>query len=112
MSTTSGGAAQPRHCEAYQPAHSEPARHERSLERLGTLALEQESRRQKVLAMLDADATLRSAYVVDSGSDRDQVFVTLAARGCATCDIAIPRAKYAPFQLLALLDKNASGSVH
>ena len=63
---------QPRHCEAFQARPGEPNRHERSLERLGTLALEQESRRLKVLAMLDADPTLRSAYVVDSDSDPDQ----------------------------------------
>ena len=103
---------QPRHCEAFQPSPGQPARHERSLERLGTLALEQESRRLKALAMLAADPTLRSAYVVDSDSDPEQVIVTLGARDWVTCDISIPRAKYDPFQLLALLDKNPSGSVH
>ena len=103
---------QARHCEAFQARPGEPARPPRSLERLGDLALEQETRRLKVLAMLDADPTLRSAYVVDSDSDADHVIVTIAARGWVTCDIAIPRAKYDPFQLLALLDKNPSGSVH
>ena len=94
---------QPRHCEAFQARPGEPNWHERSLERLGTLALEQESRRLKVLAMLDADPTLRSAYVVDSDSDPDHVIVTIAARGWITCDISIPRAKYDPFQVMALM---------
>ena len=53
--------------------------------------------------MLDADPTLRSAYVVDSDSDPDHVIVTIAARGWITCDISILRAKYDPFQVMALI---------
>ena len=109
---------QPRHCEAFQARPGEPNRHERSLERLGTLALAQESRRVKVLAMLDADPTLRRAYCVDSDIDPDHVIVTIAARDWLTCDISIPRAKYDSFQLLALIadlrqvSKSAGESVH
>ena len=53
--------------------------------------------------MLDADPSVRSAYVVNSDSDPEQVFVTLAARDWVTCDIAMPRANYDPFQVLAVM---------
>ena len=78
---------QSRHCEAYQFVRSEPERQQQgagirpSLERLGTLALEKESRRVKIFAILDADPTLRTAYCIDSDIDPDQVIATIAARG-------------------------------
>lgn len=76
-----------RHCEAYQFVRSEPERQQQgagirpSVERLGTLALEKESRRVKIFAILDADPTLRTAYCIDSDIDPDQVIATIAARG-------------------------------
>ena len=74
--------------------------------------LQRETRRAKVLAMLQADPTLNRAYSVDSACDPDRVIVTIAVRGFATYEIAIPRAKYDPWQFLALYENHGGPSVH
>lgn len=80
--------------------------------------LQRETRRAKVLAMLQADPTLNRAYSVDSACDPDRVIVTIAVGGFATYELAIPRAKYDSFQLLAMMaelrkvSKSACESVH
>ena len=74
--------------------------------------LQRETRQAKVLAKLDADSTLNGAYNVDSECGLDQVIVTIAVRGVATYELAIPRAKYDPWQFLELYEKRGGQSVH
>jgi len=65
-----------------------------------------EARRQKVLAMLAERPELRWAVITDTQADLDAVILTLAIRGRATCELAIPKEKYAPFLLLDLIEKH------
>jgi hypothetical protein len=74
--------------------------------------LQQETRRGKVIAMLQTDATLNRAYNIDGDCDPDRVIVTIAVRGFATYELAIPRAKYDPWQFLELYEKHGGQSVH
>ena len=74
--------------------------------------LQRETRRAKVLAMLQADSTSNRAYSVDGDHDPDRVIVTIAVRGFATYELAIPRAKYDPWQFLELYEKHGGHSVH
>ncbi len=66
-----------------------------------------EARRQRVLAMLDKYPDTRYAVVVDD-PDTDPVLLTLAIRGQGTCALAIPAAKFDPFELLAMLDRHGA----
>ena len=74
--------------------------------------LQRETRQAKVFAKLDADSTLSRAYCVDASADPDQVIVTFAVRSFATYELAIPRAKYDPWQFLELFEKHGGQSVH
>ena len=74
--------------------------------------LQRENRRGKVIATLQADSTLNRVYSVDSECDPDQVIVTIAVRGVATYELAIPRAKHDPWQFLRLYEKLGGQSVH
>jgi len=66
-----------------------------------------EARRQRVLAMLAENPNIRRAVLVNS-ADADPVLLTLAIRGQATCELAIPAAKFDPFELLAVLDRHGA----
>ena len=66
-----------------------------------------EGRRQRVLAMLDQYPDTRYAVLVDN-PDTDPVLLTLAIRGQATCELAIPAAKFDPFKLLAMIDRHGA----
>lgn len=69
-----------------------------------------ETRRQRVLAMLAENPNFRRAVVVDN-SDTDPVLLTLAIRGQATCELAIPAGKFDAFALLALIERHGA-TVH
>ncbi len=69
--------------------------------------LASEYRRQRVLAMLAENPNIRRAVVVDN-ADTDPVLLTLAIRGQATCELAIPAEKFDPFKLLAMLDRHGA----
>ena len=64
-----------------------------------------EARRERVLEMLDASPKLKRTYHTDTDSDPDNVILAVAIRHVATCEMLIPKANYAPWQLLALVDK-------
>ena len=66
-----------------------------------------EARRQSVLAMLAERPSIRYAVVVDD-PDTDPVIVALGIRGQATCELAIPRAKFDPFLLLELIERRGA----
>ncbi len=68
---------------------------------------EADTRRGQVLAMLDERQDTRYAVLVDD-PDSDPVLLTLAIRGQATCELAIPAGKFDPFELLAMLDRHGA----
>ncbi len=70
-----------------------------------------EARRQRVLELLAANPSARYALVTDTEGDPEAVILVLAIRGRATCELRIPRAKYDPFLLLALIERHG-GTIH
>ena len=70
-----------------------------------------EARRQRVLAMLAEKPNTRRAVLVDN-VDTDPVLLTLAIRGQATCELAIPGARFDAFGLLDLLNRHGGHTVH
>ena len=69
------------------------------------------ARRQRVLAMLAERPEIRYAVITDTEADPEAVLLTLAIRGQATCELAIPRAKYDGTLLLDLIERYG-GTVH
>ena len=67
-----------------------------------------EARRQRVVAMLAERPGLQYALATNTEADPEAVLVALAIRGKATCELRIPRDRYAPFLLLELLDKHGA----
>jgi hypothetical protein len=65
-----------------------------------------EARRRRVLDLLATNPTARFALLTDTEADPEAVILTLAIRGRATCALRIPRAKYDPFLLLALIERH------
>lgn len=91
-----------------QPERNQKERQERSADpELRTSQPAAEGRRQRVLAMLDENPNIRRAVVVDN-ADTDLVLLALAIRGQATCELAIPAAKFDPFKLLELIERYGS----
>ena len=72
---------------------------------------QQKTRRQKVLAMLDENPDTQRAIYTDTDSDPSNVILTIAVRHLATYEMLIPKAKYDPFRLLALIEQHG-GSIH
>ncbi len=71
-----------------------------------------EARRQKVIAMLNAAPEAKRVIVTDDTSDPDNVILTVAVRACQqTCELLIPKAKYDPWLLMALIERH-SGTEH
>ncbi len=70
-----------------------------------------EARRQLALAMLAQHPGTRYAVLTDTEADPEAVLLTLAIRGRATCELAIPREKYDPFLLLDLIERHGA-TVH
>lgn len=69
--------------------------------------LKREQRREKVLRMLEENPGTQRAFVTDTMSNRDNVILTLAIRGIGTCEMEIPKRKYDPFLLLAIIERTA-----
>lgn len=67
-----------------------------------------EARRQRVVAMLAERPGLQYALATNTEADPEAVLIALAIRGKATCELCIPRDRYAPFLLLELLDKHGA----
>jgi hypothetical protein len=67
--------------------------------------IKREQRREKVLRMLEESPGIQRAFVTDTMSDRDNVILTLAIRGAGTCELEIPKRKYDPFLLLAIIER-------
>lgn len=73
---------------------------------------QQDFRREKVLAMLAIDSSLKRAVYADADSDPDNVIITVAVRHVATCELLVLKANYDPWQLLALIDRTGDEHVH
>ncbi len=76
-----------------------------------TSDIQQKIRRQKVLAMLEANPNKQRAVYADTESDQDNVILTIAVRHLAIYEMLIPKEKYDPFRLLALIEQHG-GSIH
>ena len=81
---------------------------------LASLKLEQqqEARRQKVIAMLEAAPGTQRATYADTNSDPHNVILTVAVRNLATCEMLIPKAKYDAWQLLELIERCGVQNAH
>jgi hypothetical protein len=75
-----------------------------------TIDPEADPRRDRALAMLTERPALRYA-VLAVNPDTDPVLLTVAIRGVATFDMAIPAAKFNAFALLALIERHGA-TVH
>ena len=68
---------------------------------------QRETRRQKVIAMLEAAPGTQRAIYTDTESDPHTVILTVAVRSCQqTCELLIPKAKYDPWRLLELVERH------
>lgn len=73
--------------------------------------LQREARRQKVIAMLEAAPDTQRAIYTDAESDPHNVIVTVAVRSLAqTCELLIPKAKYDPWLLMALIEQHGEAT--
>lgn len=61
-------------------------------------------RREKVLAMPEANPESLRALYTDTQSDLNNVILTVAIRGMATCEMYVSKKKFDAFQLLALIE--------
>ena len=69
--------------------------------------LQRETRRQKVIAMLEAAPGTQRAVYADTESDPLNVILTVAVRSCQqTCELMLPKAKYDPWKLLELIERH------
>jgi len=73
--------------------------------------IQQKTRQQKVLAMLEDNPDKQRAVYADTESDQDNVILSIAVRHLATYEMLIPKAKYDPFRLLELIEQHY-GSIH
>ena len=68
---------------------------------------QREARRQKIIAMMEAAPGTQRAVYTDTESDPHNVILTVAVRSCQqTCELLIPKAKYEPWRLLALVERH------
>ena len=67
--------------------------------------LQAESRRQKVLTMLEENPDTQRAYITDTNIDPNNVILSIAIREVATFEMLISKDRYDPFLLLELIDK-------
>ena len=71
---------------------------------------QRESRRQKVIAMLEAAPGMQRAIYPDTESDPLNVILAVAIRHVATCEMLIPKAKYDPWRLLELIERHGQAT--
>ena len=64
---------------------------------------QREARRQKVIAMLEAHPEIRRAILTEINGEN--VIVTIALRHVATFEMLIPKARYDPWALLELIER-------
>jgi hypothetical protein len=87
-------------CEPPVVVAFDPERTRRAVERIEA---ERERRRQKVLAILNADPSLRYAWAIHEEGSPDFVIVAVAIRDTGTAELSIERGKFDQGALAALL---------
>lgn len=70
--------------------------------------LKREQRRQKVIQILADNPDKQRSYITDDTTDSENVILVIAIRNVASFEMLIPKAKYDPFQLLELIEKNTT----
>ena len=75
-------------------------------------ALQRETRRQKVISMLEAAPDTKRAIYSDTESDPNNIILAIAVRHVATCEMLIPKAKYDPWRLLELIEQYGVQNTH
>lgn len=70
--------------------------------------LQRETRRQKVIALLEENPDIQRAYYTDMDSGPDHVILAIAVRNVATCEMLIDKEKYDPWRLLELIHGQAT----
>jgi hypothetical protein len=73
---------------------------------------QQDMRRQKVLAILEAAPDTQRAIYTDTDSDLHNVILAIAVRDMATFEMTIDRAKFDPWALLELINRQGAQNVH
>ena len=64
------------------------------------------ARRHRALTMLTERPGIHYALVTDADADPEAVILALAIHGRASCELRIPKAKYDPFLLMALIERH------
>lgn len=67
---------------------------------------QRETRRQKVIALLEDSPDIQRAYFTDLDSDPHNVILAIGIRHVATFEMEIDKAKYDPFKLLQLIGQH------
>lgn len=68
---------------------------------------QQEARRKKVIAMLQAEPGTQRTIYTDTDTDLHNVIIAIAVRACQqTCEMLIPKDKYDAFRLLELIERH------
>ncbi|MBI2778375.1 MAG: hypothetical protein HYX62_01095 [Gammaproteobacteria bacterium] len=70
--------------------------------------LQRETRRQKVITLLEETPDIQRAFYADTDSDPHNVILAIAIRHVATLEMLIDKAKYDPWRLLALIHGQAT----
>ena len=65
---------------------------------------QRETRRQKVLTILEENPEATRTVYTDIDSDPLDVILTVAIRNMTTCEMRVSKAKYDAFQILALIE--------
>ena len=74
---------------------------------------QRETRRKKVIAMLEAAPGKERAIYADTDSDSHNVILTIAVRACQqTCEMLISKDKYDAFRLMELIERLGAQNVH
>lgn len=69
---------------------------------------QRETRRQKVLALLEETPDIQRAYCTDTDSDPHHVILAIGIRHVATLEMLIDKAKYDPWRLLELINEQVT----
>lgn len=83
---------------------------QRKVEILCALYQEEEAkttRRDKAVAMLEDNPGMHRAVYTDTHTDPNIVILTIAVRHAGICEMLIPKAKYDPWQLIAILENTS-----
>lgn len=67
-------------------------------------------RQEKAITMLEKNPNVPRTIYIDTGSDPQNVILTIAIRSLTTCEMIIDKAKYDPWRLITMMD--STGAPH